>query len=111
MLFRSTTQPETTEPATEPTSDPTTSTTAPVTETTDVEEDIVYGDANCDGTVAIADVVAIMMHCSTPGGTLSAEGRILADVYQRGDDVSNMDALAVQKKIAQLIQSLPESFM
>lgn len=83
----------------------TTSTTNPP------DDDVVYGDANLDGEVTINDVVAIMIHCSTPGGTLSAAARNNADVYQRGDDVSNMDALAVQKKIAQLIPSLPESVM
>ncbi len=69
------------------------------------------GDANGDGQIAISDVVAIMVHISTPGGTLDAVAIIRADVYQRGDGISNMDALAVQKKIAQLIQTLPESIL
>lgn len=100
-----------TDPATDPTNDPITFTTAPVTETTTKGEDIVYGDADLSGELAIADVVAIMIHISTPGGTLSAEAIAIADVYQRGDDLSNMDALSVQKRIAQLIQALPESYM
>lgn len=86
----------TTEPATEPSSD---------------EAEVVYGDANCDGDVNISDVVAIMTHLTTPGGTLSSEGINNADVYQRGDNIGNMDALAVQKKIAQLVPELPESIM
>ncbi len=72
---------------------------------------LVYGDADLNGKVEIADVVAIMVHCSTPGGTLSDEAKDCADVYQRGDGVSNMDALAVQKNIAQLITELPESYL
>ena len=52
-----------------------------------------------------------MVHMTTPGGTLTSEQIKNADVYQRGDGISNMDALAVQKKIAQLIASLPESYM
>lgn len=85
--------------------DPTTSpTTGPVGNT-------VYGDADLNGAVEIADVVAIMVHCSTPNGTLSEEAINNADVYQRGDGIGNMDALAVQKRIAQLISELPESYM
>lgn len=72
---------------------------------------ITYGDADCDGKVGITDVVKIMTHLTTPGGTLSDEGINNADVYQRGDGIGNMDALAVQKKIAQLITELPESYM
>lgn len=89
-------EPTTTEPTTEPPSD--------VTE-------LLYGDADLNGTVEIADVVAIMVHLTTPGGTLSAEAMNNADVYQRGDGVGNMDALAVQKSIAQLITELPESYL
>ncbi len=73
--------------------------------------DYEYGDANLDGVVNITDVIAIMIHCSTPGGTLDIEAIVYADVYQKGDNINNMDALAVQKKIAQLIPSLPESYM
>ncbi len=99
----------TTDPATEPTTDPATDPDVPTT--TDGDDEIIYGDADLNGAVEIADVVAIMVHMSTPGGTLDAAAIICADVYQRGDGIGNMDALAVQKKIAQLIDSLPESYM
>lgn len=92
----------------------TTTVTEPVPTTTEPatgDEEVNYGDANGDGDVNISDVVAIMLHISTPGGTLTAVGLINADVYQRGDGVGNMDALAIQKRIAQLIQILPESYM
>ena len=82
-----------------------------MTTTTSEPAEVVYGDADLNGTVEIADVVAIMVHSSTPGGTLSAEAMNNADVYQRGDGISNMDALSVQKRIAQLISSLPESLL
>lgn len=108
----------TTEPTTEPTTAPPTTTeptTAPPTTTEPTTEppvtDVVYGDADLNGVVEIADVVAIMTHCSSTGGTLSPEAMNNADVYQRGDGVGNMDALAVQKKIAQLIPELPESVL
>lgn len=70
---------------------------------------LINGDADLDGELGIADVVKIMTHTTTPGGTLSEIEMINADVYQTGDGISNMDALAVQKKIAQLISELPES--
>jgi len=35
----------------------------------------------------------------------------ICDVYQRGDGINNMDALSVRKKLAQLINDLPESFL
>lgn len=71
----------------------------------------VYGDADGDGELTITDVVVIMVHAVTPGGTFTAEQIGNADVYQRGDGISNMDALAVQKRIAQLLTSLPESVL
>lgn len=96
-----TTEP-TTAPDTEPATEPTTLPPA---------DDILYGDADCNGELEIADVVKIMTHLTTPGGVLSDEGKNNADVYQRGDDISNMDALAVQKRIAQLLPELPESYL
>ena len=40
---------------------------------------------------------------------LSDKGANNADVSSRGDGISNMDALAVQKWLAQVIEELPES--
>lgn len=75
-----------------------------------VASDLLYGDADLDGTLAINDAARIMSYVSNSEKyPLSAEALDLADVYQRGDGISNMDALAVQKKLAQLIMSLPES--
>ena len=79
--------------------------------TAPADDEIIYGDADCNGEVEIADVVKIMTHLTTPGGTMTAEGINNADVYQRGDDIGNMDALSVQKRIAQLITELPESYL
>jgi hypothetical protein len=41
--------------------------------------------------------------------SLTAQGADNADVNSRGDGISNMDALAIQKYCAQVLQSLPES--
>ncbi len=74
--------------------------------------DILYGDADLNGEIAINDVVKIMAHVTNMAGNPMTEDELrAADVYQCGDGLSNMDALAVQKKIAQLIDTLPESYL
>ncbi|MCD8188002.1 MAG: glycoside hydrolase family 9 protein [Ruminococcus sp.] len=74
------------------------------------EDSILYGDANCDGEVAINDAVAILSYASNPEKyTLSEQGYDNSDVYQRGDGVDNMDALSVQRLISSVIEQLPES--
>ncbi|MBP3268422.1 MAG: hypothetical protein J6M07_08930, partial [Ruminococcus sp.] len=68
--------------------------------------DIVYGDANGNGSVEIADAVLVMQSLSNPSmyGTqgadpshLTADGADRADVSERGNGVTNKDALAIQK--------------
>lgn len=73
--------------------------------------DIVWGDADLDGELSINDAACIMSYVSNSEKySLSEEALNISDVYQRGDGISNMDALAVQKRLAQLILSLPESY-
>ncbi len=70
-----------------------------------------YGDANGDGEVNMADAVAIMRFQADPDDyQLSAEGKDLADVFLRGDGVTNMDALSIQKFEAGIVTELPESY-
>lgn len=80
--------------------------------------DIVYGDANGNGTVEIADAVLIMQSLSNPSlyGTkgsdpshLTDEGSDRADVSERGNGITNKDALAIQRNLLQLTD-LPESY-
>ncbi|MBQ8296843.1 MAG: glycoside hydrolase family 9 protein [Ruminococcus sp.] len=98
------TTPDDVQPSTDPTTEPT---TAP---TTEADDDILYGDANLSGVVEISDAVKIMSYVTDKEKyPLSDAEMNVADVYQRGDGISNMDALAVQKKLAQLITGLPES--
>jgi beta-mannanase len=79
-------------------------------ETTSVSEDLLYGDANLDGEVNIADAVSIMSHvANSQAYPLSGEALNLSDVNNRGDGLSNLDALSVQKYVAQVIPELPES--
>jgi len=82
--------------------------------------DIVYGDANCDGNVDISDAVIIMQSLSNPSkygaeGSdsqhITADGKNNGDVFNRGDGITNKDALSIQKKLLNLIDKLPESVM
>ena len=71
-----------------------------------------WGDADCDGEVTINDVVLVMSYVTSPNTTdISKQGMLNADVNQNGDGLGNMDALAIQKHVAQLLAELPESYM
>ena len=90
------------EPGQDPTDDPGTS-------DSDLEVTL-WGDADCNGVVNINDAAVIMSYVSNrEASPITAQGLVNADVYQNGDGLSNMDALSVQKKLAQLIAELPES--
>lgn len=108
--------PVTTKPVTTTTTKPattatTTTTTKPVTTTAPpVVEDVVYGDANGDGTPNVADVVSVMAHVANPQKCpMTDSGKNNCDVYQRGDGISINDAVAIQKYLTKIIESLPES--
>lgn len=80
------------------------------TSTSSVIEATIYGDSNLSGDVEISDAAKIMSFVSNAEKyPLTDQGYANSDVYQRGDGVNNMDALAVRKKLAQLISDLPES--
>ncbi|MCM1358418.1 MAG: glycoside hydrolase family 9 protein, partial [Prevotella sp.] len=77
-------------------------------------DDILWGDANCDGKVSIADAVLIMQALSNPNDfQLTEKGARNGDVSNNGDGITTADALAIQKvDIGLLKQSdLPESYM
>ena len=78
------------------------------------------GDANCDNNVDISDAVLIMQSISNPSkygekGTeknhITAQGKVNGDVYNKGDGITNKDALSIQKLLLKLIDKLPESEM
>lgn len=74
------------------------------------DTEVVYGDANTDGDVSIADAVLIMQAMvNADEYKLSAQGINNADVCNRGDGITSADALSIQKKVANLITELPES--
>lgn len=90
----------------------TTTATEETTTTTVAVEETKYGDADCSGNVELNDAVKIMCWIADEeNNPMTAQEKDNADVYQRGDGVNNMDALAIQKKLAQLIPELPESIM
>ena len=106
-----TTEP-TTVPTTEPTTEPTTvPTTEPTTEPT-TGDSFIYGDANSDDLVTVADSILILQYISD-GKTypMTDEQINAADVYLRGDGLNAQDALSIQKFKANQISVLPESIM
>ena len=93
-----------------PTSKPPTSTENPTTKpTTPPDEDVVYGDANNDGTVSIADAAAILQAIGNADKyALTEIGIKNADCYEPGSGLTAADALAIQKLDAGIIKELPE---
>lgn len=76
-----------------------------------------YGDANENGRVEIADAVLIMQAVSNAdeygvGGknehALTPQGKANGDCYDPGSDLTSMDSLAIQKRLVNLIPELPE---
>ena len=84
-------------------------TTTPTTATTTVEPstEIVYGDANCDGFVTVADAVAILQNIGNRDKYgLSEQGLKNADVDGEPGVTAN-DALTIQKLDAGVIEKIP----
>lgn len=59
-------------------------------------DNLLLGDANCDGRVTIADSVAISQSLGNPNYALSAQGKDNADCCDRGDGVNANDAKAIR---------------
>lgn len=71
---------------------------------------VVYGDANLDGEVSVADAAAILQFLgNNEVFPLESAGKLNADVFNRGDGITPKDALSIQKYAAKLIDKLPES--
>ena len=99
-----TTQPPTTQPPTGPTPSGVT----------------MWGDTNLDNHVELSDAILIMQHLANPNkysynGTydkhLTKQGALNGDVYENGSGLSSADALSIQKKLLNIIPSLPESYL
>ena len=75
------------------------------TVTTSTEKTPVWGDANADDDVNIADAVLILQSIANPDQyKLSEQGRINADVSSHGDGITPRDALVIQQVEAKQIQ-------
>ena len=88
----------------------------PVMAAGETSSDIIYGDADCDGKVYLNDAVLIMQAIGNPdaygvNGTekthITEQGKINADVSNTGDDLTNADALTIQKYLLHIIDKLP----
>ena len=91
-------------------------TTTTSTSSIDSNGDTLYGDANCDKEVSVADAVLIMQKIANPSkydvnGTdekhITAQGIVNSDCFNNGDGVTNKDALAIQQYKLGLIKELP----
>ncbi|MDE5853827.1 MAG: cellulase family glycosylhydrolase [Ruminococcus sp.] len=79
--------------------------TTTTTTISDVSENFLMGDANCDGKVTIADATAIIQHLgNTDEYELSEQGKDNADCCNRGDGVTGLDSNAIQAIEAGLIK-------
>lgn len=94
----------------------TTTTAAPVTEEPTESKPLgggvavtLYGDANVDGVVTMADAASIYQSLGNPDKYgLSEQGAANADCNKPGNGITAADALAVQKLTAKIISELPE---
>ena len=85
----------------------TTATTGSATE----KSDILWGDANLDNSVTVADAVAILQSVANADKyALKPQGALNGDVFNNGDGISAKDALTIQKYDAKQIKELPESY-
>ena len=96
----------------------TTTVTTEITTVTSTElKEIVWGDANCDGSVDLSDSVLIMQSLANPDkysvgkpDGITAQGALNGDVYENGTGITSSDALSIQKFKLNLITELPESY-
>ena len=89
----------------------TTASTTKASVSTSTESGRLWGDANLDKKVSVADAVAILQSIANKDKfALDPEGAANADVFNSGDGVTANDALSIQKLDAGQIEKLPESY-
>ena len=65
------------------------------------------GDANCDGTVELADAILIMQSLANPNKyTLTEQGKRNADVDKATEGLTSNDALKIQEFLLGKIKTL-----
>lgn len=75
------------------------------TDPTPAPDDVLYGDANCDGEVDVLDIIILNKNL-LGGGSLSDEGKDNADV-DLDKNLSANDSLNIMKYIVKLLEKLP----
>ena len=66
-----------------------------------------WGDANCDDKVNLADAVLIMQNKANPSKySITAQGELNGDVDENGNGLTNKDALKIQQFMLGLVDSL-----
>ncbi|MDE5947080.1 MAG: carbohydrate-binding domain-containing protein [Oscillospiraceae bacterium] len=84
-----------------------TTTTTTTTMTSSDNKDGLKGDANDDGTVDVADVVAVASYVGNPeSNKLTSKGITNSDVHNTGDGLTANDALMIQQYIAKIVEVL-----
>lgn len=87
---------------------PAVTTNAPVTTSPAGTDDILCGDANCDGKVNMSDATAIIQHIGNQDKYgLSEQGLKNADFCDGEVGLTGMDAVAIQMYVARMIDKLP----
>ncbi len=86
---------------------PTSSTTTSTVTASSVNGNVLWGDANCDKTVNLADAILIMQAKANPNKySLTEQGTLNADVDENGNGITNKDALRIQRFLLGLEQTL-----
>ena len=110
-----TTSTTTTTTATTTTTTSTSAATVTSTTVTNTDGNILYGDANCDGKVDLADAILIMQALANPdkygeNGSdphhLTFSGRINGDVDRSTKGLTSNDALRIQEYLIHKVESL-----
>lgn len=77
----------------------------------DSDEEGLWGDANHDGEVTVADPTLIMqVKANGDDFSMDSYGNQWGDVNLNGDGITAADALAIQKYLAGTLDELPESY-
>ena len=114
-----TTQPTTTPESTSSKEEITTVSSQNGNDSSNTTEAILYGDANCDNEVSVADAVLIMQSLANPNkfgleGTdenhITAQGQLNGDVDTKIKGITSNDALRIQEYLLEKISTLdPEA--
>ena len=111
-IVTTTTTTETTTTSTTTTTTTTTETPVSTTSSTSTPSNVVWGDADDNGSVSIADIVAVLQYVANKQKYPLDDAAVYrCDVYNHGDGLSANDAFYIQMFDAKEIDKLPYSYM